>query len=103
MSVSAWARLPTRSACWKSDVERRTDGAELLAQPQRLAGLAEDLALADDHRVEPGGDVEEVGDRAVVVVDVEVRQHRRSVGSPARSQSSRETSSTLPWKRSTSA
>ena len=57
-------------------VERRADGAELLAEPQRVAGLAEDLALADGHRVEPGGDLEQVGDGAVVVVDVEVRQHR---------------------------
>ena len=37
----------------------------------RLAHLAEDLALADDHRVEPGGDPEEVRDRGVVVVGVE--------------------------------
>ena len=57
-------------------VEGGSDGAELLADPQRVAGLAEDLALADDHRVEPGGDVEEVGDRAVVVVDVEVGHQR---------------------------
>ena len=58
-------------------VERRADRAELLAEAERLAGLAEDLALADDHRVEPGGDVEEVRDRAVVVVDVEVRDRPR--------------------------
>ena len=57
-------------------VEGGADGAELLAQPQRLAGLAEDLALADDHRVETRGDVEEVGDGTVVVVDVEVRHQR---------------------------
>ena len=55
-------------------VEGRADGAVLLAHAQRLAGLAEDLALADDHRVEAGRDLEEVGDRALVVVDVEVRQ-----------------------------
>ena len=57
-------------------VEGRADGAELLAEPERVAGLAEDLALADGHRVEPGRDLEQVRDRAVVVVDVEVRQHR---------------------------
>ena len=60
----------------EEDVEGRADGAVLLAEPQRLAGLAEDLALADDHRVEAGGDVEEVGDGALVVVDVEVRHER---------------------------
>ena len=58
-------------------VEGRADGAELLAEPERVAGLAEDLALADGHRVEPGRDLEQVRDRAVVVVDVEVREHRR--------------------------
>ena len=57
-------------------VERGPDGAVLLADAQRVAGLAEDLALADDHRVEAGGDLEEVGDRALVVVDVEVGQQR---------------------------
>ena len=57
-------------------VERRADRAVLLAEPQGVTGLAEDLALADDHRVEAGGDLEEVGDRALVVVDVEVRQQR---------------------------
>ena len=57
-------------------VEGGADGAELLPEAQRLAGLAEDLALADRHRVEAGGDVEEVGDGAVVVVHVEVRQDR---------------------------
>ena len=55
-------------------VEGRADAAVLLALAQRLAGLAEDLSLADHHRVETGGHLEEVGDRAVVVVDVEVRQ-----------------------------
>ena len=56
-------------------VERGADGAGLLADAQRLAGLAQDLALAEHHRVQPGGDVEQVRDRAVVVVHVEVRQH----------------------------
>ena len=38
----------------------------------RVADLTEDLALADDHRVETGRDREEVGDRGFVVVGVEV-------------------------------
>ena len=37
----------------------------------RLAHLAEDLALAHDHRVEAGGDREEVRDRGFVVIRVE--------------------------------
>ena len=37
-----------------------------------LADLAEDLALADDHRVEPGGDAEQVRHRRVVVVRVQL-------------------------------
>ena len=84
-------------------VEGGADGAALLADPQRLAGLAEDLALADDHRVEAGGDVEQVGDRAVVVVDVEVRHDVLGALVGRARTSSRETASTLPWKRSTSA
>ena len=60
----------------EQDVEGRADGAELLAEAERVAGLAEDLALADGHRVEPGRHLEQVRDGAVVVVDVEVRQHR---------------------------
>ncbi len=55
-------------------VEGRPDGAVLLAQAQRVTGLAEDLALADDHRLQAGRDAEEVGHRALVVVDVEVRE-----------------------------
>jgi hypothetical protein len=61
MSVSAWARLPTRRACWKRELS---------------AGLAEDLALAHDHRVQPRGDVEEVGHGRVVVVHVQVRKQQ---------------------------
>ena len=68
--------LPDAQRLLEERVEGRPDRAELLAQAQRLAGLAEDLALADRHRVEAGGDVEEVRDGAVVVVDVEVRQDR---------------------------
>ena len=84
-------------------VEGRADGAELLAEAERVAGLAEDLGLADGHRVEAGRDLEEVGDGAVVVVDVEVRQHRLDVVARPGTSSRCERSSTLPWKRSTSA
>ena len=54
-------------------VQSGADRAALLPEAQRVAGLAQDLALTDDHRVEAGGDVEEMGDRTVVVVHVEVR------------------------------
>ena len=74
MPVSAWTRLPTRSACWNSTLRAGPTVPGLLATSQRVTGLAEDLGLADGHRVEPGGDLEEVGHRAVVVVDVEVGQ-----------------------------
>ena len=55
-------------------VERRTDGSRGLPVTERLADLPEDLALTDHHRVEAGGDGEEVRHRGVVVVHVEVRQ-----------------------------
>ena len=45
----------------------------VLRRAQRGADLAEDLALADDHRVEPAGDREQVRDGPVLVVHVEVR------------------------------
>ena len=56
-------------------VERGAHGAGLLAHPQRVPDLPEDLALADHHRVETRGHPEGVGDGAVVVVDVEVGHH----------------------------
>ena len=70
-AVSVRARLPTSTA-WRN--VRESSGplapSRSAALP-RLAHLAEDLALADDHRVEPGGHAEQVRDRGVVVVRVE--------------------------------
>ena len=71
MSVSAWARLPTRRPCWNSELSAAPTVPSLLAGAQRLADLAEDLALADHHRVEPGRHLEQVRDRRLVVVHVE--------------------------------
>ena len=51
--------------------EQRSARLLMLGRLPRLAHLAEDLALADDHRVEAGGDAEEVRDRGVVVVRVD--------------------------------
>jgi hypothetical protein len=48
------------------------DGALGLGGGERLPDLAEDLGLADDHRVEPGRDREQVPDGALVVVVVQV-------------------------------
>ena len=73
MAVSVRARLPTRRA-WRnsrSSVERTPPSS--LADLPRRAHLAEDLALAEHRRVEPGGDLEEVLGGGVVVLAVEVR------------------------------
>ena len=71
MPVSVCTRLPTRSACWHSSCSIRP----ACRRPARCVGVAElpeDLRLADDHRVEPGGDREQVLDGPVLVVHVEV-------------------------------
>ena len=52
--------------------EQLTRRTLLLGELPRVAHLAEDLALADDHGVEARGHTEEVRDRAVVVVRVQV-------------------------------
>ena len=56
----------------EQQVEGRAGGALLAGAVPRHLHLAEDLALAEHGRVEPGGDREEVGDGRGVVVDVEV-------------------------------
>ena len=73
MAVSVRARLPTRRA-WRnsrSSVERTPPC--WTAPPASAADLSEDLALAEDRRVEPGGDLEEVGRGGVVVLGEQVR------------------------------
>ena len=76
-------------------VQGAPDGAGLVGGGVRGAQLAEDLGLADDHRVEPGGHREQVlhGRAGVVHVDVlgelgqrhpgVPRQHRGDVGQAA--------------------
>ena len=71
-----------RSRCGRACPTRPRAGtaaaASCVALPSRTAAshacrdLPEDLALADDHRVETGRDREEVRHRGVVVVRVEV-------------------------------
>ena len=71
--VSVRARLPTLSA-WRNSRLRLRAGAALgLRDLPRLADLTEDLALADDRRVEAGRDLEQVGDGGVVVLREQVR------------------------------
>jgi hypothetical protein len=53
-------------------VEDPTGGAGLLGGAQRRAYLPEDLTLTDDHRVQPARHGEDVLDRAVLVVHVQV-------------------------------
>ena len=70
--MSVRARLPASSA-WRNSRLRVGPGGALLAGAlPGLLHLAEDLALAEHGRVEPGGHREEVGDGRRVVVDVEV-------------------------------
>ncbi len=61
-------------------------GRGLLADRRlpRVADLAEDLALADDHRVETGRDREQVRDRGFVVVRVEVVGELVGIGARVR-------------------
>jgi hypothetical protein len=63
-------------------VQQPTDALRLDGRLVCLAQLAEDLRLADHHRIETGGDPEGVVDRGLVVVDVEVR--RQFAGGPTR-------------------
>ena len=53
-------------------VERRADGGLGLCAVQGVADLPEDLALAEDHRVEARGDGEHVRHSGIVVVHVDV-------------------------------
>ena len=56
----------------EQQVERRARRALPLRQLPCVADLAEDLGLAEHGRVEPGGHLEQVGDRGLVVLAVEV-------------------------------
>ena len=71
--VSVRARLPTRRACCSERAELAAGAADVLRGAQRDPDLTEHLTLADDHRVQPAGDREQVRHGAVLVVRVEVR------------------------------
>ena len=57
----------------EQQVERRAHAALVCGDLPRAAHLAEDLALAEHRRVEPGGDLEQVAGGGLVVLAVEVR------------------------------
>ncbi len=57
----------------EEEVERGAHPTLVLGDLPRRAHLTEDLALAEDGRVEPGGDLEEVLRGGLVVLAVEVR------------------------------
>ena len=72
MPVSVCTRLPTRSAVWVRSCSTVPERAGFGAERVGRAQLAEDLRLADHHRVEPGRHGEHVLDGGLGEVDVEV-------------------------------
>ena len=105
MPVSAWARLPVRRARAPSSDRARLSVPCSLASGERLPDLAEDLALADHHRVQAAGHREQVLHGAVLVVHVQVRgqlveRHARSAGPAARRRPRRRRGTCRPRRRS---
>ena len=72
MPVSVCTRLPTRSAVCARSCKHGADRADLAASAYADAQLAEDLRLADHHRVQPGRHGEHVLGGGLGEVDVEV-------------------------------
>jgi hypothetical protein len=64
--------LGHREAALEQLVQRRAERAGFVGQAHRLLHLAEDLRLAEHHRIEAGGDAEGVPRRVAVVLDVGV-------------------------------
>ena len=69
--VSARTRRPAREAAWNSAFRRGPCRVLPLGPAQRLPHLRVDLRLAQHHRVESGGDGEEVVGRVLLVVGVQ--------------------------------
>ena len=97
MAVSVRDALADLDRLAEHPRQQRAGRALALGRQPRLADLAEDLALADDHRVDAGRHPEQVRDRGVVVVRVQVvgdrRRDRRADWSVRKSR----TSSTAGW------
>jgi len=65
-------RLPTRRAVWASSCTTVADRAGIDARLIGASHLAQNLRLADHHRVKPGRDRHEVLDRRIGVVHIEI-------------------------------
>ena len=72
-------RLPTANAAWNRRWVTRAGEAEVARRGVGRLHLTEDLRLADDQRVEAGGDAEEMARRVDAAVAVEVRRQPRRV------------------------
>ena len=73
IAVSVRARLP--SAQGLAERARRARAATApssCAARERAPDLTEDLGLADDHRIDPRGDAEQMRDRGIVVIRVQL-------------------------------
>ena len=73
IEVSVCTRLATRSACWSTAFRAGPTWPSRWARAERAAHLAEDLRLADGHRVQARGHREDVRDAALLVVHEQVR------------------------------
>ena len=71
IAVSWRARAPAETARAEEAPEHGPAVADRLGEGRRLAHLAEDLGLAEHHRLETAGDGEEVARRLAVALDVE--------------------------------
>ena len=103
MPVSACTRLPTRSACCMSSCSTLPTASGSAAARVRVAQLAEDLRLADHHRVQAGGDREQVLRRRRRRSARTGARRASATASPARSASTAQMSARPPWKRRPSA
>ena len=75
-------RLPTANDEWNSRLSTGPAVCAPAAARVRFLHLAENLRLADDERVEAGGDAEQVPRRVEVGDVVEVRRERRARSTP---------------------
>ena len=90
-AVSVRTRLATEKAAWNRRFSSGPGRAGVLRRAVGVLELAEDLRLAEHHRVEAGGDGEHVRDGAhvVVVVEAVVDARCRAGGSAAASRRAR--------------